>query len=77
MPEQIKILPAGCNPALNTPQASVYTGLAEPTLETLRTRGGGPRFVRYGRKAVRYLKHDLDSFMAARSVLSTSEKQAV
>lgn len=71
--ERINILPAGCAPALNTAQASVYLGLAEKTLEGLRTRGGGPRFVKYGRKAVRYLKPDLDAFMAERTVASTSE----
>ena len=59
--------------ALNTAQASAYTGLAQKTLETLRVRGGGPRFVRYGRKAVRYLKADLDAFIAERTVGSTSE----
>ncbi|WP_198353945.1 helix-turn-helix transcriptional regulator [Sphingomonas sp. MA1305] len=74
--ERIIELPAGCAPALNTAQASTYTGLAEKTLETLRTRGGGPRFVKYGRKAVRYLKPDLDAFMAERTVGSTSEPVA-
>lgn len=62
--------------ALNTAQASTYLGLAHKTLESLRSRGGGPRFVKYGRKAVRYLKHDLDAYMAARSVNSTSERAA-
>ncbi len=66
-------LPPGCAPAMNTVQAGAYIGLSSKTLETLRTRGGGPRFVRYGRKAVRYLKADLDAFMAARFVASTSE----
>ena len=47
-------LPDGMQPALNTEQASAYTGLAATTLEGLRCRGGGPRFVRYSRKAVRY-----------------------
>lgn len=66
-------MPDGVPPALNTEQASVYTGLAVATLEGLRCRGGGPRFVRYGRKAVRYLVRDLDEWMAARTVSSTSE----
>lgn len=66
-------LPAGLNPALNTEQAAAYTGLAEKTLEGLRCRGGGPRFVRYGRKAVRYLVSDLDVWMSSRVVGSTSE----
>lgn len=74
--DRINILPAGCAPALNTAQASAYLGLAEKTLEGLRTRGGGPRFVKYGRKAVRYLKPDLDTFMAERTVGSTSERVA-
>ena len=70
------ILPAGISPAFNTEQAASYTGLASATLEGLRSRGGGPRFVRYGRKAVRYLIADLDAWMAERTVASTSEKIA-
>lgn len=66
-------LPAGVTPALNTEQASLYTGLAAATLEGLRCKGGGPRFVRYGRKAVRYRIADLDAWMGERSVFSTSE----
>lgn len=73
---QIGELPAGLAAALNTAQASSYTGLAEKTLEGLRCRGGGPRFVRYGRKAVRYLVSDLDTWIHARVVNSTSEMAA-
>lgn len=69
-------LPEGLTPALNTEQAAAYTGLAEKTLEGLRCRGGGPRFVRYGRKAVRYLVTDLDEWMHSRVVGSTSEPLA-
>lgn len=69
-------LPDGLTPALNTEQASAYTGLAEKTLEGLRCRGGGPRFIRYGRKAVRYLVSDLDQWMRSRVVSSTSELSA-
>ncbi len=66
-------LPAGVSPALKTEQAALVTGLAVATLETLRSRGGGPRFVRYGRRAVRYRMDDLAAWMATRSVSSTSE----
>lgn len=59
-------------PALTTKEAAQYTGLAEPTLASLRCRGGGPAFVKYSRKAVRYLISDLDAFMAERRVLNTS-----
>lgn len=64
--------PPGIVAALNAEQAAAYTGLAPPTLEPLRCTGGGSRFVRYGRK-VRYLIDDLDEWMAARTVASTSE----
>ncbi|KAB7645552.1 helix-turn-helix domain-containing protein [Polymorphobacter fuscus] len=69
-------LPSGARPALNTEQAAAYCGLAATTMETLRCRGGGPRFVRYGRKAIRYVMSDLDQWMAARTVGSTSENLA-
>jgi hypothetical protein len=67
------ILPEGCEPALDTVQAAAYTGLAPAYLEKLRCVGGGARFIRYGRRAVRYLKADLDGWMAERAVFSTSE----
>lgn len=67
------ILPHGLNPALDTLQAAAYTGLAPATLEGLRCKGGGPRFVRYSRRAVRYLKVDLDKWMHDCIVASTSE----
>jgi predicted DNA-binding transcriptional regulator AlpA len=66
-------LPAGLNPALDTDQAGVYTGLSPKTLEGFRSSGNGPRFVRYGRRAVRYLVSDLDAWMAGLKVASTSE----
>lgn len=68
------VLPAGSLAAFDTRQASLYTGLAESTLEKKRVAGDGPRFVRYSRKAVRYLVADLDAWMAERTVSSTSER---
>ena len=77
MHETAKIeLPPGCSPALDTAQAAAYTGLAQNTLEKLRCIGGGPRFVRYGRRAVRYLKVDVDQWLAARTFENTSEAAA-
>ena len=70
-------LPAGMTAALDTSQASLYTGLAASTLEKKRVTGGGPKFVRYGRKAVRYLVADLDNWMANYTVSSTSQSIAI
>jgi len=46
--------------------------LSERTLERLRVQGGGPAFVKAGR-AVRYRECDLEAWVSARVVSSTSE----
>jgi excisionase family DNA binding protein len=62
--------------ALDTHQAALRTGLSPSTLRKLRLSGGGPRFMKLGR-AVRYREDDLDGWLKARTVQSTSETVAV
>jgi hypothetical protein len=57
---------------LKPTQAAVYLNSSTSTLAKRRLYGGGPRFSRIGR-AVRYAKSDLDQFMAASTVTSTSD----
>jgi predicted DNA-binding transcriptional regulator AlpA len=57
---------------LPTLHAATYLGLSPKTLETLRTRGGGPPFLKLGRRVV-YRKADLDTWLAARVRRSTSD----
>ena len=59
--------------ALDTPLAATYLGLSPATLETLRSRGGGPRFSKLGRRVV-YQREELDAWMAERSQRSTSDE---
>ena len=65
-------LPDGCDPAFNTTQCAAYTGLSTAYLEKLRCVGGGPRFLKYGPRAVRYAKRDVDAWMNASLYGSTS-----
>ena len=58
--------------ALPTPEAAQYVGLRPATLETMRTRGGGPAFVKLGRRVV-YRREDLDAWLRARVRKSTSD----
>lgn len=60
---------------LKTDEAAARTGLSVSTLEKLRVYGGGPKFLRLGR-AVRYRTADLENWLAARVVSSTSEQVA-
>jgi hypothetical protein len=63
-------------PKVLTPkQAAKYVRLSHRTLETMRTRGGGPPFAKYGegRSArVVYRLCDLDAWIASRVRVSTT-----
>jgi excisionase family DNA binding protein len=56
---------------LDQREAAKLLRLSERTLERLRLTGGGPRYVKCGR-SVRYRECDLDAWIAARVVSSTS-----
>jgi hypothetical protein len=57
---------------VKTPQAAEYVGLSASTLEKLRLLGGGPIFIKLG-KRVAYHVDDLDLWLAANRRGSTSE----
>jgi len=60
---------------LNTEQAAAYVQLVPNTLEKFRIRGDGPPFMKVGR-AVRYRAADLEAWLTARTVKSTSQRFA-
>lgn len=60
---------------LNTTEAARLCGLAPHTLENLRHRGGGSRFIKHARKVL-YDPEDLRAWLDARKVSSTSEVRA-
>jgi predicted DNA-binding transcriptional regulator AlpA len=53
-------------------EAASALRLSERTLERMRTKGDGPRFVKCNR-SIRYQQSDLDQWVASRVVGSTSE----
>ena len=55
--------------------AAERTGLSANTLNNLRSTGGGPKFLKLGR-AVRYSEADINAWLAARVVSSTSQRVA-
>lgn len=58
------------SPFLTTPQAAVFIGLSERTLERMRTEGCGPDYRKHGRY-VRYHIDDLQAWSAAHLMHST------
>ncbi len=61
--------------AVDTREAARITGLAPATLNTLRSRGGGPPFMKIGR-CVRYRAADLHRWLDERVVTSTADDVA-
>lgn len=64
---------------LDTAGAAEYLGLSCPTLERFRLTGNGPVFAKLTpgpRGSVRYRRADLDEWLAARLVRSTSQAVA-
>lgn len=62
------------SPLLRQRQAASLIALSTRTLERLRCIGGGPKFVRLSCGRIAYREEDLASWVEARIVSSTSEK---
>lgn len=61
---------------LRTAEAAEYCGSSASTFEKLRLYGGGPRFVKIGRRVV-YDPADLDAWLAAHRRTSTSDRGVI
>ena len=57
---------------MNRRCAAEYLGVTYATLEAWAVRGGGPYFYKIGRRVV-YVRGELDAWMAARRVQTTSD----
>lgn len=56
------------------PEAATVVGLSKDTLRVLRSRGGGPRFVKLGPRRIGYLLTDLEVWARSRpGFVNTSE----
>ena len=60
---------------LDTKAAAERIGLAPATLETKRSRGGGPPYLKLGAKVV-YSEEELERWLAARRRTSTADDRA-
>ncbi len=57
---------------LPTPDAAVLAGVSPKTLENMRSAGGGPKYLKLGRK-VAYDPRDIEAWKDERRFSSTSE----
>ncbi len=66
--------PGWLDAAVDDVEASLITGRSKSALATLRCRGGGPPFIKFG-KCVRYIRRDLLEWLYERRVRNTSESR--
>lgn len=59
---------------MKTEAAAAYLDLSPSLLNKLRLTGGGPVFVRLAGRAIRYRQSDLDEWVAASAMASTSQE---
>jgi predicted DNA-binding transcriptional regulator AlpA len=57
---------------MDTAEAATYTGLTSSTLTKKRVFGGGPKYIKAGKRVI-YDRSDLDAWMASLKRASTSE----
>jgi excisionase family DNA binding protein len=62
-------------PFFTTPEAAAYLRASQSYLNKLRVYGGGPTFLRFGKRKVLYRKSDLDLWATKHRFGSTSEYQ--
>jgi excisionase family DNA binding protein len=58
------------DPLFSVKQAADYLGVSVSSLDRWRCYGTGPRFVKVGRKVVRYRRSALDAFLQERTCTS-------
>ena len=62
-------------PPIDVKAAAIYTGFGESYLNKLRSKGGGPMFIKHA-GTVRYAPDDLDVWLSDLKRKSTSAQQA-
>lgn len=73
LPEILADNPGWLEEAVDTRAASKMTGVPVQTLETWRSRGGGPKFLKLGAKTVRYQRRELLDWMVRRQCSRTAD----
>lgn len=72
--EILRDSPGWLDEAVDTAEASRIVGFPPCTLNTWRSRGDGPPFIKVGERSVRYQRRTLFAWLAARQRRNTSDR---
>ena len=56
---------------LTEKELSTWIGLSLPTLQRMRSKGGGPKFIRLGFRRLAYRPSDVEDWLASRTAERT------
>jgi hypothetical protein len=68
-----RVIPSDPDALLLQIEAAYLAAISPRTLESLRSKGGGPIFVALGRRAIRYRRRDLLAWVEQRMRRTTSD----
>lgn len=66
-------IPWGAERIVSTSEATFLLGISRASLQRLRSNGGGPRFVKLGKRKVAYRMADLEEWLDSRAAISTAD----
>ena len=52
---------------LTEKELSIWLGVSLPTLQRMRSKGGGPKFIRLGFRRLAYRPSDVETWLASRT----------
>lgn len=67
-------IPTDANALMNEASAAAYLDLTPRCMQNFRLTGRGPRFIKIGKRCVRYRRRELDLYAESLLVSSTSEE---
>jgi len=68
----VKIKDYRTGPILTTQRASEFLNISERTLEAMRSKGKGPKYVRMGQRGIRYRMKDVLEWLESRVTIPAS-----
>lgn len=57
---------------MTAPQAAEYVGVSKTMMDDFRSKGGGPRYIKIGRRVL-YDVADLDAWIESKKQISTAD----
>ena len=62
-------------PLITTKQAACRLGVSVKQIEKWRYEGGGPKYIKLGKRSVRYEQEEIENYIVARTFKNSAEEK--